>query len=273
MKYIDTLKNNRFRCNSIGFVFGFLVLATVFSVAFVKRIEAQDAVPKKTVVLVHGLFADGSGSWRKIIPLLQAKGLNVVAVQNPLTSIADDAAATKRAIDAAPGQVILVGHSWGGNVITQAGNNEKVASLVYIAAFANSKDQSLNDFLKGYPNPEWYGSAIVDSGGVMTLPPNAISSFFAQDLPAPETSVLAATQGSVFVRAFDDKITETAWSSKPSWYIVATNDRMINPDVQRATAKKIGATTTILQSSHVPMLSKPREVADIILAASGMSKK
>lgn len=226
-----------------------------------------------TVVLVHGLFADGSGSWSKIIPLLQAEGLNVVAVQNPLTSIADDVAATKRAIDAAPGQVILVGHSWGGNAVTQAGNNEKVTSLVYIAAFAPSENQSANELLKDYPQPEWFPSAIVDSGGVMTLPPDAISHFFAQDLPVAETSIIAATQGSVFVRAFDDKVTETAWSSKPSWYIVAANDRMINPDIQRATAEKIGATTIVLQSSHVPMLSQPKEVADIIFAAVGLSKK
>jgi len=224
-----------------------------------------------TVVLVHGLFADGS-SWSKIIPLLQAEGLKTVAVQNPLTSIADDAAAAKRAIDAAPGEVILVGHSWGGNAITQAGNNEKVISLVYVAAFAPSKDQSANELLKDYPPPEWFPSAIVDSGGVMTLPPDAISRFFAPDLPAAETSIIAATQGSVFVRAFDDKVTETAWSSKPSWYIVAANDRMIDPDIQRAAAEKIGATVTVLQSSHVPMLSKPREVADVIFAAAGLAK-
>jgi pimeloyl-ACP methyl ester carboxylesterase len=225
-----------------------------------------------TVVLVHGLFADGSGSWSKIIPLLQAEGLNVVAVQNPLTSIADDAAATKRAIDAAPGEVILVGHSWGGNAITQAGIDEKVTALVYVAAFAPSKNQSANELLKDYPPPEWFPSATVDSNGVMTLPPEAISRFFAPDLPAAETSVMAATQGSVFVRAFDDKVTETAWSSKPSWYIVAANDRIINPEIQRVTAKKIGATTTVLESSHVPMLSKPMEVADVIFAAADRLK-
>ena len=224
-----------------------------------------------TVVLVHGLFADGS-SWSKIIPLLQAEGLKTVAVQNPLTSIADDAAAAKRAIDAAPGEVILVGHSWGGNAVTQAGNHDKVTSLVYVAAFALSKDQSVNELLKDYPPPEWFPSAIVDSGGVMTLSPDAISRFFAPDLPVAESSVIAATQGSVFVRAFDDKITETAWSSKPSWYIVAANDRMINPDIQRAAAEKIGATVTVLESSHVPMLSKPGEVADVIFAAAGLSK-
>jgi Predicted hydrolases or acyltransferases (alpha/beta hydrolase superfamily) len=237
------------------------------------RNQKGEKMKNMTVVLVHGLFADGSGSWNKIIPLLQAEGLNVVAVQNPLTSIADDVAATKRAIDAAPGKVVLVGHSWGGNAVTQAGIDEKVTALVYIAAFAPSKSQSANELLKDYPPPEWFPSAIVDSGGVMTLPPEAISRFFAPDLPDAETRVMAAAQGSVFVRAFDDKVTETAWSSKPSWYIVATNDRMINPEIQKATAKKIGATVTVLESSHVPMLSKPGETADVIFAACGLSKK
>ncbi|MBS1793130.1 MAG: alpha/beta hydrolase [Acidobacteria bacterium] len=243
-----------------------------FSGAAIDRVEAQKTVPPKTVVLVHGLFADGS-SWGKIIPLLQARGLKVVAVQNPLTSLADDVAATKRAIDAAPGPVILVGHSWGGNVITQAGNNEKVSALVYIAAFALSKGQSVNDLYKEYPKPEWFGSAVLDPGGFLTLPSSAVSSFFAQDLPAAETDIITATQGPAYVRAFDDKVTETAWSSKPSWYVVAADDRMISPDIERATAKKIGATVTVLQSSHVPMLSKPGEVADVILAAGGMSPK
>jgi pimeloyl-ACP methyl ester carboxylesterase len=226
-----------------------------------------------TVVLVHGFFADGSGSWNKIIPLLQAEGLNVVAVQNPLTSLADDVAAAKRAIDAAPGDVVLVGHSWGGSVITQAGTDEKVKSLVYIAAFAPSKDQTSNELIKDYPVSEWAPSAIVDADGVMTLPPEAISTFFAQDLPAAETSVMAATQGSVFVRTLDDKITETAWADKPSWYIVATEDRMISPDIQRAMVTKTGAAPTILESSHVPMLSHPQAVADVIFAAAGASEK
>lgn len=271
MKYIKTLKNKFFPNVYLRFAFALIALATLFSVAAINQVEAQTSVPKKTVVLVHGTFADGS-SWEKIIPLLQKKGLNVVAVQNPLTSLADDVAATKRAIDAAPGQVILVGHSWGGVVITEAGNNDKVASLVYIAAFAPSKNQSVNDLLKDYPQPEWFRSTIASSDGFLTLQPDAVGRFFAQDLSADEANVIAATQGPVAARAFDDKIAEPAWSAKPSWYIVAAADRMIFPDLEKATAKKIGATTTVLQSSHVPMLSKPKEVADIIFAAA-MSKK
>lgn len=272
MKYKNALKTKRLRGNANGFARALLVLAAVFSFALVERIEAQTAVPKKTAVLVHGAFADGS-SWGKIIPLLQNKGLNVIAVQNPLTSLAADVDAAKRAIEAAPGEVILVGHSWGGAVITEAGKHDKVAALVYIAAFAPSKDQSVNDIYKDYPKPEWFGRAILDASGFLTLPADAVGGFFAQDLPAAETRVMAATQGSVFGRAFDEKIVETAWNSKPSWYIVAADDRMINPDLQRAAARKINATVTVLQSSHVPMLSKPKEVADVIFAAAGRSSK
>lgn len=272
MKYIDDLKNKSFRCRSVRLAFAVLVFATFFSVAAIERIEAQGSVPQKTVVLVHGAFAD-STSWEKVIPLLQAKGLNVVAVQSPLTSLANDVDAVKKAIDAAPGQVILVGHSWGGTVITQAGNNEKVTALVYVAAFAPSKDQSVNDMLKDFPKPEWFGSVKVDSRGFLTLSPEAVGTFFAQDLPAAKVKAIAVTQGPINSKAFDDKVTEAAWSNKPSFYIVAAHDRIINAEFEKLMAKNIGATTTILQSSHVPMLSKPKEVADVILAASGMSKK
>lgn len=272
MKYINDLKNKNFRCRSLRFAFAVVVFAAFFSVAASERIEAQDSVSRKTVVLVHGAFADGS-SWEKVIPLLQAKGLNVVAVQSPLTSLANDVDAVKRAIEAAPGQVILVGHSWGGTVITQAGNNEKVTALVYVAAFAPSRDQSVNDMLKGYPKPEWLGSVKVDSGGFLTLSPEAVGNFFAQDLPAAKIRTMAVTQGPISAKAFDDKVTEAAWGSKPSWYIVGAQDRIIGAEFEKLMAKNIGATTTVLQSSHVPMLSKPKEVADVIFAASGMSKK
>jgi len=270
MKYIPNLDKTNFQNKLL--VIGLIYLGLLLLSASSGRVFAQNTVPKKTVVLVHGTFADGS-SWEKIIPLLQAKGFNVIAVQNPLTSLANDVAVTKRAIDSAPGEVILVGHSWGGTVITQAGNNEKVKALVYIAAFALSKDQSVNDLYKEYPAPEWFGSAKADSSGFLTLLPGAFNKYFAQDLTTAQTSIMASTQAPVSARAFDDKVTETAWSNKPSWYIVAANDRMISPDIQKATAKKIGATITVLQTSHVPMLSKPKEVADVVLVAGGISKE
>jgi pimeloyl-ACP methyl ester carboxylesterase len=226
----------------------------------------------KTVVLVHGAFADGS-SWAKVIPLLQAKGLNVIAIQNPLSSLAADVDAAKRAIEAQSGPVILVGHSYGGVVITQAGVHPKVAALVYVAAFAPPKGESVNGLGKGQPAPPWSGSIKADSGGYLSLTPEGVGKFFAQDLPTKEIAILAATQGPTFSGAFDDKVTETAYSAKPSWYVVAKQDRMIPPDVEMAMAKAANAKITTVESSHVAMLSKPKEVADVILAAAASVKE
>jgi pimeloyl-ACP methyl ester carboxylesterase len=233
----------------------------------VPLVAAAQGKPQKTVVLVHGAFADGS-SWEKVIPLLQAKGLQVVAVQNPLTSLADDVAATKRAIDAQRGPVILVGHSWGGTVITEAGAHDKVAALVYVAAFAPDAGQSSNDLGKDGPTPPGLSNLRADSGGFLSLSPESVAKDFAQDLPAAETAVMAVTQGPIFGKAFDEKVTNAAWKKKPSWFIVAEKDRMIQPDLERAMAKKINAKTTALPTSHVPMLSRPSDVATVILAAA-----
>jgi pimeloyl-ACP methyl ester carboxylesterase len=228
------------------------------------------AAAEKTVVLIHGAFADGS-SWNRVIPLLQAKGLKVVAVQNPLSSLEADVSAANRAIDAQSGPVILVGHSYGGMVITQAGVNPKVAALVYIAAFAPPKGESINEIGKGQP-PSWAGSATKDAGGFFWLKPEAVEKFFAQDLPRKEASVLAATQGPIFGGAFDDEVTETAYATKRSWFVVPKQDRMIPPDAQLGMAKAANAKITEINASHVVMLSKPKAVADVILAASSSIK-
>jgi pimeloyl-ACP methyl ester carboxylesterase len=220
-----------------------------------------------TVVLVHGAFADGS-SWNKVIPLLQAKGLKVVAVQNPLTSLEDDVAATKRAIDAQTGPVVLVGHSWGGTVITEAGNNDKVKALVYVAAFAPSAGEATGDAGKGSPPPPGLAHPVASPDGFLTLSHDAIATDFAQDVTPQEANLIAVTQGPVRAANFDQKVSEAAWAKKPSWYIVSTNDRMIQPDVERAIAKKIKAKTTVLPTSHVPMVSRPKAVADVITAAA-----
>ncbi|MGX5827800.1 alpha/beta fold hydrolase [Mesorhizobium sp. 43Arga] len=232
--------------------------------------SAADA-PKKTVVLVHGAFADGS-SWNKVIPLLEAKGLKVVAVQNPLSSLAADVDATRRVIDAQPGPVVLVGHSWGGVVISQAGVNDKVKVLVYVAAFAPPKGVSVNDLGKGQPAPPWASALEADSGGYVRLSAEAVAKFFAQDLPPQEISLIAATQGPPFAGIFDEKLAAAAYETKPSFYIVAKHDGMIPPAAEAAMAKAIGAKVTELATSHVPMLSKPREVADVILAAADSVK-
>ena len=238
----------------------------------VTLVPAQAATPVEqnpdtTVVLVHGAFADGS-SWDKVIPLLQAKGLKVVAVQNPLTSLADDVAAAQRVIDAQTGRVVLVGHSWGGTVITEAGTSDKVKALVYVAAFAPSEGEASGELGKDYPTPPGIATLTADAAGFLYLPAESLRVNFAQDLPAAQTRLMAATQGPIQGKAFADKTTVAAWKNKPSYYIVAGKDRMIAPELQQAFAKKINGATTVLQTSHVPMLSQPKQVAEVILAAA-----
>ena len=219
-----------------------------------------------TIVLVHGAFADGSG-WSEMIPILLEKGFEVIAVQNPLTSLADDVAHARRAIARAKGSVILAGHSWGGAVITEAGVDDRVKALVYVAAFAPDAGQSANESHKPFPTMPGLMKLDVDSQGYVTLPADSLAQNFAQDLPENETAVMAATQGPIHAQCFDTKLTNAAWQTKPSWYIVAQQDRMINPEYQRAVAKKMKARTTELDTSHVPMASTPEDVADVILEA------
>jgi pimeloyl-ACP methyl ester carboxylesterase len=221
----------------------------------------------KNVVLVHGAFADGS-SWNRVIPLLEARGLHVVSVQNPLSSLSDDAAAAKRVIDAQNGPVILVGHSWGGSVITEAGNDDKVKALVYVAAFAPDNGQSVNDIVKGSPAPVWASELRKDSAGYLTLSTKGILDDFAQDLPLPERRLIVATQGPWFAGCVDDKVGNAAWHIRPSWFVITDKDRMIDPRLQEAMAHEIGATVTHVHASHVAMLSHPKSVADVIIAAA-----
>ncbi|AJY04018.1 alpha/beta hydrolase [Burkholderia sp. SIMBA_043] len=233
---------------------------------------AAHAAPKQdlkgtNVVLVHGAFADGS-SWSRVIPLLEARGLHVVAVQNPLSSLADDTAATRRAIDAQTGPVVLVGHSWAGVVISEAGNDAKVKSLVYVAAFAPDDGQSIADVTQGLPAPAWAGELRKDAAGFTTLSDRAIAQDFAPDLSPAQQRVVAATQGPWYGGCISEKVTRAAWHAKPSSFVVATQDRMIDPKLQDAMAKRIGATVTHVRASHVAMLSQPKAVADAIIAAA-----
>jgi pimeloyl-ACP methyl ester carboxylesterase len=222
--------------------------------------------PVKNIVLVHGAFADGS-SYAKVIPLLQEKGFRVTAVQNPLTSLEDDAVAAKRAIALQDGPVLLVGHSWGGMVISEAGNDPKVAGLVYIAALVPEDGQSTNDVLKPYPPTPGLGHVAPDASGFISLTRQGIEEDFVPDLPADERAVVYATQGPWNSSALSDKVTNAAWKTKPSWYI-AVDDRMLPADYEIAIAKRIKATTITLKAGHVPMLSKPKEVADVIIDAA-----
>jgi pimeloyl-ACP methyl ester carboxylesterase len=229
--------------------------------------DAARAEPVKNIVLVHGAFADGS-SWSKVIKILQAKGYHVTAVQNPLTSFADDVAATNRALAQQTGPVILVGHSWGGVVITEAGVDPKVVGLVYVAAFGPDAGEVVGDLGKPYPPPPALAAPIVDKDGFMTLPTDSVVKHFASDLPPGEARVVAATQGPVHVSAFATKVSNVAWKTKPSWFIVSRLDGAIPPDEERFFAKRMQATTTELNTSHVAMLSKPNEVAAVIMDAA-----
>lgn len=229
------------------------------------------AAAQPSVVIVHGAFADGS-DWAKVIPLLQREGVNVVAVQNPLSSLADDVAAARRAIDDQPGKVVLVGHSWGGTVITEAGASDKVASLVYVAAFAPDQGQSTADQGKGFPTPPGLTHLKADAQGFLRLTDVGMREHFAQDLPAATTAVMAATQGPIQAKAFEQPVSAAAWKTKPSWYVLSKADHMILPAQQAAMSKRIGAKVTELDSSHVPQQSQPAAVAAVILDAVRQSK-
>jgi len=220
-----------------------------------------------TVVLVHGAFADGS-CWAKVIPLLTKRGLKALAVQNPLSSLADDVTAVHRVVDVQKGPVLMAGHSWGGAVITEAGNHPAVKGLVYVAAGAPDGGQSFDEWWKPYPPAPGAAEIKAYGEGYVALTPAGVRKHFVQDIPADEADIVYATQGPLAVRCFGDKISAAAWRSKPSWYVVAAHDETIPPAVQRDSAKKMGAETLVLESSHVPMLSQPDAVAEVIARAA-----
>jgi pimeloyl-ACP methyl ester carboxylesterase len=229
---------------------------------------AQSNSPQgvRNIVLVHGAWADGS-CWSKVIALLQAKGYHVVAVQNPLTSLADDVAATERIIALQDGPVILVGHSYAGVVITEAGNDPKVVGLVYVAAFAPGEGESINSVTKPYPPAPLGGELRLDQG-FLTATPKGISEDMAQDLPDAEQQILVATQGETAAAVFGDTVTTAAWKTKPSWAVIAGNDRAIPPELEKDEAATIKATSITLPCNHLAMMSHPREVAEVIEQAA-----
>jgi len=244
-----------------------LVAAFVLPAMAFAPVQAAAAEPIRNVVIVHGAFADGS-SWDKVIPLLQAKGIHVIAVQNPLTGLADDVAATKRAIDSLHGPIVLVGHSWGGAVISQVGTDPKVAALVFVAAGAPDRGQTFAEMQKPFPAPPVSTEIRAGPTGFLSLTAAGVDTDLAPDLPVGERHILAATQGDWAAKSLNERLTNAAWRTKPSWFVVARNDRMINPNLERALAKKMRAHTTILNSSHVAMLAQPVAVAAVILDAA-----
>ncbi|MFK8252465.1 alpha/beta fold hydrolase [Ancylobacter terrae] len=225
---------------------------------------AASAAP--TVVLVHGAWADAS-SWRRVIPRLQASGITVVAVQNPTTSLADDVAATRRTLDSIEGPVVLVGHSWGGTVITEAGNDPKVKALVYVAAFAPGAGQSTGDQVNAHPAPPGLGGVAPFGEGYLKMSEASWIANVAQDLPEAEARVLAVVQTPLSLVTFGDKVTTPAWKDRPNWYVLSRHDRAVSVELQHELVARLGAQVTELDASHMSLLSQPAAVADTIAAA------
>lgn len=221
---------------------------------------------RATVVLVHGAWADAS-SWHAVIPHLQGAGIDVVAVQNPTTSLADDVAATRQTLDAIDGPVVLVGHSWGGTVITEAGNDPKVKALVYVAAFAPDVGQSTGDQVGAHPAPPGLGGVVPFGDGYLKMSVDSWINNVAQDLAEEDARVLAAVQTPLGLATFSDKVSNAAWADRPCWYVVSRDDRAVSVELQRALASRLNARITELTASHMSLLSLPHAVADIIREA------
>ncbi len=227
----------------------------------------NDNPQRANVVLVHGGFVDGSG-WQGVYEALTADGYRVAIVQNPTLSLEDDAAATRRVIDGLDGPVVLVGHSYGGAVITEAGLHEKVAALVYITAFAPDKGESVNTLIAGFPADGPQPPILPPKDGFLFLDRDKFHASFAADLPAGQAAFMADSQVPWGVNALGGIIAEASWRIKPSWYLVATDDRMIPPPAQHAMAERTGATVTEVPGSHSVYLSQPQAVASLIKQAA-----
>ena len=227
---------------------------------------APAATPPASVVLVHGAFAQSS-SWDKVATLLRAKGITVTEVDNPLTSLADDVTATKAVLAAQTGPVVLVGHSWGGVVIGEAGDDPKIKALVYIAAFALDKGETITAISAGSPPPAGIQALRPDASGNLVVDPAQFPTVFAGDVPADEAATMAAAQIPTSPSIFDAPSTVAAWHGKPTYYAISSNDQMIPPEAEAFFAKRMNATTITLAASHASMVSEPDQIAALILQA------
>ena len=227
----------------------------------------MSAQTKPSIVFAHGLWADGS-CYSKLIPTLQAEGHDVLSTQNALETLEGDVAAVKRALGRVGSPAILVGHSYGGTVITAAGTDDRVAGLVYISALAPDEDETSQSLQEKFPTTDVFAHIEIGDGRIWLLPDGI--DCFAGDLPEEEQQLVWSTQGVPAVDLFNEKVTGTAWRSTPSWYIVAKDDRTVHPDLERFVANRMGATTYEVESSHVPMLSQPDAVLDVIRAATNV---
>lgn len=225
-----------------------------------------DAAIRPTVVLVHGAWADAS-SWRAVIRLLQQRGIDVVAVQNPTTSLDADVAATRLTLDSIAGPVVLAGHSWGGTVISEAGNDPKVKALVYVAAFAPDAGQSTGDQVRAHAAPPGLGGVVPFGEHFLKMSPESWIANVAQDLPEEEARILAAVQTPLALVTFEDKVKTPAWKDRPCWYVLSTHDRAVSVDLQRALSTQLKARTVELPASHMSLMSHPEAVAGAIQGA------
>jgi pimeloyl-ACP methyl ester carboxylesterase len=228
---------------------------------------AQKPPPARNIVLVHGLFADGS-SWSEVIARLQAAGLNVTSVQNPLTTLEDAVTETQRVLARQDGPTVLVGHSFAGMIVTEAGVDPKVSALVYVAARAPDAAEDYTALAKKFPPPPASAGVVFD-GDEGRLTEAAFLHDFAGDLPEARARVLYAVQQPFHKSLLTGKTTQAAWRSKPTFYAVSTEDRTINPDLERFMAKRMGATTIEVKASHLSLISRPQEITDLILKAAG----
>lgn len=244
------------------------VIAASAAVALTSRPTRAAEIPRaQNVVLVHGLFADGS-CWSEVIPRLQGAGLNVTSVQNPLTTLDEAVAETQRVLDRQDGPTVLAGHSFSGMIVTEAGVHPKVSALVYVAARAPDAGEDYTALAKNYPTPP-ASAGIAFDGDEGRLTEAAFLRDFAGDLPEAQARVLYAVQEPFHKALLVGKTSHAAWRTKPSFYAVSTEDRTINPDLERFMAKRMGATTIEVKASHVSLISHPQEISDLILQAAG----
>lgn len=243
-------------------------IVSTFALALASSVIAfaAQAADIKNIVIVHGAFADGSG-WRQATEILERRGFHVTVVQEPLTSLADDVAAANRVLDLQDGPTLLVGHSYGGMVITEAGRNPHVEGLVYVAAFQPDKGEDVAT-LAGSKPPAGKGIKETKDGKYLYLDPSVFHADFAADLPKAEAAFVAQSQVFAAKEVFGTKVGEPAWRTKKSWSIVATEDRSINPELERTMAKRAGSVVTEIKSSHAVFASQPKKVADVIEKAA-----
>ena len=245
-----------------------LLAGAAASLISTRGMPANATLPKtRNVVLVHGLFADGS-SWSEVIPRLQAAGLNVTSVQNPLTTLPEAVTSAERVLTRQDGPTVLVGHSFSGMIVTEAGVHPNVSALVYVAARAPDAGEDYTALAKKYPTPP-ASAGIVFDGDQGRLSEEAFLRDFAGDLPDAKAKALYAVQWPYHKALLAGKTTHAAWRSKPSYYAVSTEDRTINPDLERFMAKRMGAKTIEVKASHLSLISHPEEIARLILEAAG----